>query len=91
MHERPTLDQLIPTESSYAEKRVENATSDLRRAARDSVIVYAKVSGSAAPEAADVELRRAALRYAAAKIAETGEHGTKDALTLLSQIAEDVR
>lgn len=39
----------------------------------------------------DVLLQRAALSYAAAKLAETGEHGTKDALTLLRQIAEGLK
>lgn len=35
-------------------------------------------------------LERAALSYAAAKLAETGEHGTTDALTLLRQISDGI-
>lgn len=95
MHERPTLDQLIPTEPSFAEKRVENARERLLTSSTTRTrTMYDHIGNgtktAAELKAANVELQRAALAYAAAKLAETGESGVMNAITLLNQISEGV-
>ncbi len=76
----------------FALEHVARATDSLRDAAKRrtlfATVVHADQNGGRDHHAADVLLQRAALAYAAAKLAETGEHGTMDALVLLRQIAE---
>ncbi len=70
----------------FATEMVARASDVLRERAKRYLLAHGGMP--AVQHVADVYLQRAALAFAAAKIAETGEHGTKDALTLLRQIAE---
>ncbi len=87
-HERIPMVTILKAPDPFATEMVTRAAAHLRATAKTASYLAGVVTPLATELAADVNLQRAALMYACAKLAETGEHGTTDALTLLRQIAE---